>query len=81
MEGVKFTLGAALMFEELSGKSVKALGEDMGLNDMVKLIYAQQYWNDKNRPTLEAFTEELSAQPVEALAAYLNAPFSQPVAQ
>ena len=39
---MKFTLGAALLFEEISGKGVKSLGEEMSLGDMVKLIYAQQ---------------------------------------
>ena len=55
---MKFTLGAALLFEEISGKGVKSLGEEMGLADMVKLIYAQQYWDKADRPSLETSSKK-----------------------
>ena len=78
---MKFTLGAALLFEEISGKGVKSLGEEMGLSDMVKLIYAQQYWDKADRPSLEDFSKEIGGKEVNDLAAMLDNPFSPPAAQ
>jgi len=45
------------------------------------LIYCQRYWNTKEKPTLDQFIEELSANSVEALPALLNAPFFPKEAQ
>ena len=74
-KGQKFALGAALMFEDLTGKRLAEIGEGLGLRDTIALIYAQRFWNIEGRPTLAQFTEEMSAEPVEALPALLNAPF------
>jgi hypothetical protein len=74
-KGTKFTLGAALMFEELSGKKMADLGDGLGLRDTVILLYAQKYWNQAERPTLEAFTLEIGATEINELPALLNAPF------
>jgi hypothetical protein len=80
-KGMKFTLGAALMFEELSGKKMADLGDGLGLKDTVILLYAQKYWNQAERPTLEAFTLEIGANDVHELPALLNAPFFPTEAQ
>lgn len=74
-KGIKFTLGAALLFEELSGKKMAELGDGLGLRETVILLYAQKYWNQNDRPTLEAFTLEMGAINVNELPALLNAPF------
>lgn len=74
-KGQKFALGAALMFEEITGKRLAEIGDGLGLKDTIALIYSQRFWNTKDRPTLDQFTEEMSAEPVEALPALLNAPF------
>jgi hypothetical protein len=74
-KGIKFTLGAALMFEELSGKKMAELGDGLGLRETVILLYSQKYWNQTDRPTLEAFTLEIGAINVNELPALLNAPF------
>jgi hypothetical protein len=74
-KGMKFTLGAALMFEELSGKKMADLGEGLGLRETVILLYAQKYWDQADRPTLEAFTSEIGATEIQELPALLNAPF------
>ena len=74
-KGQKFTLGAALLFEEITGKRLAEIGDGLGLRDTIALIYVQRFWNIEARPSLAQFTEEMSAQPVEALPALLNAPF------
>jgi len=80
-KGIKFTLGAALLFEELSGKKMAELGDGLGLRETVILLYAQKYWNQSDRPTLEAFTLEMGAINVNELPALLNAPFFPTEAQ
>lgn len=74
-KGQKFTLGAALLFEEITGKRMAEIGEGLGLRDTIALLYCQRFWNVKERPSFEQFTVELSAESVEALPALLNAPF------
>lgn len=74
-KGIKFTLGAALLFEELSGKKMADLGEGLGLRETVILLYAQKYWSQTDRPTLEAFSLEIGAMNIDELPALLNAPF------
>ena len=39
----QFKLGAALLFEELTGKSMTEIGTPK-MTDMIYLIYAQEYW-------------------------------------
>lgn len=74
-KGQKFALGAALLFEDLTGKRLADISEGLGLRDTIALLYCQRFWNVKERPTLDQFTNELSASDVEALPALLNAPF------
>ena len=80
MEGKKFTLGAALLFEEVTGKSVANMG-DMGLADMVALLYAQEFWEDKDRPSFDEFKMMAGHWDLNELTQRLNGPFSQPLAQ
>jgi len=75
-KGQKFALGAALMFEDITGKRLADISDGLGLRDTIALLYCQRYWNTKEKPTLDQFIEELSANSVEALPALLNAPFS-----
>jgi hypothetical protein len=74
-KGIKFTLGAALMFEELTGKRMADLGEGLGLADTVALIYSQRYWDKADCPTFDAFKLEIGATQIHELPALLNAPF------
>ena len=74
-KGQKFSLGAALLFEDLTGKRMADISEGLGLRDTIALLYCQRFWNVKERPSFEQFTVELSAESVEALPALLNAPF------
>jgi hypothetical protein len=52
MEGKKFTLGAALLFEEVTGKTVTDMGT-LGLADMLAMLYAQEFWNVTDRPSFD----------------------------
>jgi hypothetical protein len=74
-KGQKFSLGAALLFEDLTGKRMADISEGLGLRDTIALLYCQRFWNVKERPSFEQFTEEISASNIEALPALLNAPF------
>jgi len=75
-KGQKFALGAALLFEELTGKRMAEVGDGLGLRDTIVLVYCQRFWNTEEKPTLDQFITEISANSVEALPALLNAPFS-----
>jgi hypothetical protein len=80
-KGQKFSLGAALLFEDLTGKRMADISEGLGLRDTIALLYCQRFWNVKERPSFEQFTEEISASDIEALPALLNAPFFPTEAQ
>ena len=77
--GKKFTLGAALLFEEITGKSVTDMTSPK-IGDMVAMLYAQEYWDNDNRPTFEQFKKDISAEDLSELTKRLNGPFSQPAA-
>ena len=78
--GNKFTLGAALLFEEITGKSVTDMTSPK-IGDMVAMLYAQEYWDKDDRPTFEQFKKDISAEDLSELTKRLNGPFSQPAAQ
>jgi len=78
--GKKFTLGAALLFEELTGGSITDMTKPK-ISDMLCMLYAQEHWDNNNRPTFEDFKKECSTLALEELTERLNGPFSQPAAQ
>ena len=80
MEGKKFTLGAALLFEEVTGKTVTDMGT-LGLADMLAMLYAQEFWNVSDRPSFDEFKAMAGAWEISELTQRLNGPFSQPAAQ
>ena len=80
MEGKKFTLGAALLFEEVTGKTVTDMGT-LGLADMLAMLYAQEFWNVNYRPSFDEFKAMAGAWDISELTQRLNGPFSQPAAQ
>ena len=80
MEGKKFTLGAALLFEEVTGKTVTDMGT-LGLADMLAMLYAQEFWNVSDRPSFEEFKVMAGAWEISELTQRLNGPFSPPAAQ
>ena len=45
--GKKFTLGAALLFEEITGGSVTDMTKPR-ISDMLTMLYAQEYWDNDN---------------------------------
>ena len=71
----QFTLGAALLFEELTGKSMTDIKEPK-LTDMIYLIYAQEYWDKNDRPSFDDFKKEISHKDVSEISSALNGPFS-----
>jgi hypothetical protein len=75
----KFTLGAALLFEDLTGKSVTEMTSPK-IGDMVAMLYAQEYWDKDDRPTFEQFKKDISGEDLSNLTQRLNGPFSQPAA-
>ena len=75
----KFTLGAALLFEDLTGKSVTEMTSPK-IGDMVAMLYAQEYWDKDDRPTFEQFKKDISGEDLSNLTKRLNSPFSQPAA-
>ena len=77
--GTKFTLGAAMLFEELTGKSVTEMTSPK-IGDMVAMLYAQEYWSKEDRPTFEQFKKDISGEDLSNLTKRLNSPFSQPAA-
>lgn len=80
MEGKKFTLGAALLFEEVTGKPVTDMG-NLGLADMLGMLYAQEFWNVAERPSFDEFKAMAGAWDITELTQRLNGPFSSPAAQ
>jgi hypothetical protein len=80
MEGKKFTLGAALLFEEVTGKTVTDMGT-LGLADMLAMLYAQEFWNVTDRPNFDEFKAMAGAWDISELTQRLNGPFSPPAAQ
>lgn len=76
----KFTLGAALLFEELTGKSMTEISNPK-LTDMVYLIYAQEYWDKDQRPSFDDFKKEMSSKDISDISSALNGPFSPKEAQ
>ena len=80
MEGKKFTLGAALLFEEVTGKTVTDMGT-LGLADMLAMLYAQEFWNVNDRPSFDEFKAMAGAWDISELTQRLNGPFSPPAAQ
>lgn len=80
MEGRKFTLGAAILFEEITGKTVTSM-EATGIKDLVAMTYAQNYWDKDDRPSLEDYTKSIAHKSLTELSEVLNGPFSQPAAQ
>jgi hypothetical protein len=77
--GTKFTLGAAMLFEDLTGKSVTEMTSPK-IGDMVAMLYAQEYWDKDDRPTFEQFKKDISGEDLSNLTKRLNSPFSQPAA-
>jgi hypothetical protein len=75
----KFTLGAALLFEDLTGKSVTEMTSPK-IGDMVAMLYAQEYWDKDDRPTFDQFKKDISGEELSNLTQRLNGPFSQPAA-
>ena len=75
----KFTLGAALLFEDLTGKSVTEMTSPK-IGDMVAMLYAQEYWDKDDRPTFDQFKKDISGEDLSKLTQRLNGPFSQPAA-
>ena len=80
MDGKKFTLGAALLFEEVTGKTVTDMGT-LGLADMLAMLYAQEFWNVTDRPSFDEFKAMAGAWDISELTQRLNGPFSPPAAQ
>lgn len=78
--GKSFTLGAAMLFEELTGKSVTEM-DTPKIGDMVAMLYAQEYWDKDDRLTFEQFKKDISSEDLSELTKRLNSPFSQPAAQ
>ena len=78
--GKKFTLGAALLFEEITGKSVTDMTSPK-IGDMVAMLYAQEYWDKDDRPTFDQYKKDISSEDLSTLTQRLNGPFSQPAAQ
>jgi hypothetical protein len=75
----KFTLGAALLFEELTGGSITDMSKPK-ISDMVAMLYAQEYWDKEDRPTFDQFKKDISGEDLSNLTKRLNSPFSQPAA-
>ena len=76
----KFTLGAALLFEEMTGKSMTEISNPK-LTDMVYLIYAQEYWDKDQRPSFDDFKKQMSSKDISDISSALNGPFSPKEAQ
>ena len=73
-KGQKFSLGAALLFEDLTGKRMADISDGLGLRETIALLYCQRFWNIKERPSLDQFTEEISASNIEALSGAVAVP-------
>ena len=77
--GKSFTLGAAMLFEELTGSSVTDMTKPK-IGDMVAMLYAQEYWDKDDAITFEQFKKDISSEDLSTLTKRLNGPFSQPAA-
>ena len=77
--GKSFTLGAAMLFEEITGKSVTDMKAPK-IGDMVAMLYAQEYWDKDDRPTFDQYKKDISSEDLSTLTKRLNGPFSQPAA-
>ncbi len=75
----KFTLGAALLFEEITGKSITELGNPK-ISDMVAMLYAQENWDKKDPPSYEDYKRSIASEDLAEITKRLNGPFSQPAA-
>ena len=71
----QFTLGAALFYEEITGKSMTEIGTPK-MTDMIYLIYAQEYWDKDDRPSFDEFKKDISKKDVSEISSALNGPFS-----
>ena len=71
----KFTLGAALLYEELTGKSMTEIGTPK-VTDLVCLLYAQEHWDKESRPSFDDFKKEISHKEISEISSALNGPFS-----
>jgi hypothetical protein len=71
----QFKLGAALLFEELTGKSMTDI-KDPKITDMIYLFYAQEYWDKNDRPSFDDFKKEISQKDISEIGSALNGPFS-----
>jgi len=78
--GKKFTLGAALLFEETAGKPLASLKE-YGLADLIAMLYAQEFWDVQDRPSFDEFKMMAGSWDLSELSERLNAPFSPRAAQ
>ena len=72
----KFTLGAALLFEQCTGKSVSDMSNPK-MSDLVAMVYAQEFWDKADRPSLEEYTKAMADKDIADLSAALSGPFSQ----
>ena len=77
--GKKFTLGAAMLFEEMTGKSITDMAKPK-ISDMVAMLYAQEYWDKDEKLSFEDFKKDISTLDLSQLTERLNGPFSQPAA-
>lgn len=75
----KFTLGAALLFEEITGKSITDLGTPR-IGDMVAMLYAQENWDKKDPPSYDDYKRSIASEDLAEITKRLNSPFSQPAA-
>lgn len=71
----KFTLGAALLFEEISGKSVSEMSNPK-MTDLVAMLYAQEYWDKNDRPSFDDYKKSISSKEISEISSALNGPFS-----
>lgn len=70
-----FTLGAALLYEELTGGSVTNMTNPK-ISDFVTMLYAQKYWDKEDRPSFEQFKKDISSKDMSEISSALNGPFS-----
>jgi hypothetical protein len=54
---------------------------NLGLADMLAMLYSQEFWNVNDRPSFDEFKAMAGAWDISELTQRLNGPFSQPAAQ
>ena len=54
---------------------------NLGLADMLAMLYSQEFWNVSDRPSFDEFKAMAGAWDISELTQRLNGPFSQPAAQ